>query len=229
MYQGNEHKKSRKRTRKTKKSMALLASFLLLMCVTIGGTVAFLVDSSDVKANIFTPSKVTTEVVETRDGQTKSNVKIQNTGDTEAYIRAAVVVTWQDEAGNVYGQKPVSGTDYEMTFNTDKQQDSEGKDIGRWVLAEDGFYYWTEPVNGAREDGFDEDDPKTFTGVLIASCTVKENADSTVPDTYFLNVEIIGSGIQSKPTNAVTSAWSSGVNEFASDDSTTLNIKVKSD
>lgn len=228
MYQGNEQKYSRRKVKKTKKSVALLASFLLLLCVTIGGTAAFLVDTSETVTNKFTPSKVTTEVVETRSGNVKSNVKIKNTGDTEAYIRAAVIVTWQDENGNVYGQKPVACTtsgcdhencdkDYAIAYNLTNETES-------WKKSSDGLYYWTSPVLSQEEDS-----QNCFTENLIQECKALKTKTVGVGDdavTYYLNVEIIGSGIQSKPKSVVTSEWSSGVGGFVDEDSTILSIKT---
>ena len=107
MYQGKRYKRSRRRSGK---SAALLVSLLLLLTVTVGGTIAFLIDTECPLHNQFNPSKVTTKVEETLSGKIKKDVYIKNTGDTDAWIRAAVVVTWQDAAGNVYGQAPVEGT-----------------------------------------------------------------------------------------------------------------------
>lgn len=215
MYQEKEKSKVFKTLKKSKKSMALLASLLLLVFATVGGTVAFLMDKTNEKVNQFTPSEITTTVVEELNGQTKSNVKIQNTGDTEAYIRAAVVVTWKDKDGNVYGKAPIEGTDYTIDWYEEGDDDSESN----WKKGVDGFYYWTKPVNGSRES--DVSESSTYTGTLIKSCTVSE---STPVDDYFLNVEIIGSSIQSKPINAVVSAWSTGVKGTVSEGSTTLDI-----
>lgn len=166
------------------KAIALLASLLLMACA-ISGTLAFLVDKDDPVTNIFTPSKVTTKVVEDFKDGVKSNVKIQNTGDTTAWIRAAVVITWQDESGNVYGQAPVEGSDYSINYsNTD------------WVAGDDGFYYYTEPVEATKE-----------TGVLISECKVKDGAN--IPENYSLCVEIICSGLQYKPASVFNENWDS--------------------
>ena len=195
MYKGKHNKKA---NRKNYKFMVLLVSLVLILGVAVSGTVAFLIDSTTPVTNTFTPSEVTTSVTETRSGNVKSNVAIENTGDTTAYIRAAVVVTWQDEKGNVYGQsQPVAGTDYEISYNL-----SSG-----WKKASDGFYYWTKPVN-----------KDAFTGELIASCSYKANA----PEGYGLNVEILGSGIQAEPASVVVSEWDSGVSSVSG---TTLQIK----
>ena len=169
-----------------KKSLITLVSLLAILCVTVGGTLAFLVDTDGPINNIFNPSKVTTEVEEKLDQEQliKKDVKIKNTGDTDAYIRAAVVVTWQNKAGEVYGKLPVSGTDYEISYDLKNG----------WSLGSDGFYYWKGIVKS------DDEAPKDcWTGVLITSCKPKVDPPA---EGYFLNVEIIGSGIQAKGKDA---------------------------
>lgn len=181
MYQGKHHKKSRR----TGKSAALLVSLLLLLTVTVGGTIAFLMDSDGPLNNLFNPSKVTTYVDETLDGETKKDVKIKNTGDTEAWIRAAVVVTWQDKDGNVYGQAPVAGTNYTAwTPGTD------------WLTGDDGFYYYKYPVAAGA----------TTSNALITQISPIGNSPA---EGYYLTVEIIGSGIQNKPANVFNTEWAS--------------------
>ena len=206
MNRGNREKTSRRNMRKNRKSVLLMASFIFLFVMTIGGTVAFIVDQTDPLTNIFNRSTVAVEIEETLEGQTKSEVKIQNIGDTDAYIRAAVIITWQDENGNVYGKHPVEDTDYTIQFNLDKQTNPSGE----WILGEDGFYYWTDSVL-----------EKAMTGILIESCLP---IDESNPEGYFLNVEILASAIQSNPTNAVVNAWSSGVSGV---DSSTGELQIR--
>ena len=189
--------------KKSGKSIALLVSLVLIIGVIVGGAIAFLMDTTGPVNNQFTPSKVTTEVVEdiTSDPTKKQDVKIQNTGDTEAWIRAAVVVTWQDKDGNVYGKAPVEGSDKDYTIFYNIRSDVKAD---CWVEGNDGFYYWTSPVAANGQ-----------TGDLIKSCTYKANA----PDGYSLTVEIIGSGIQSKPANVFNTEWaSSGLHVKDKDD-----------
>lgn len=184
--------------RKSGKSAALLVSLLLLLTVTVGGTIAFLVDSDGPLHNLFNPSKVTTKVEETLSGDIKKDVKIQNTGDTDAWIRAAVVVTWQDAEGKVYGQAPIADTDYTITYNVDENK----IDTTKWYLGTDGFYYWPSPV--VAEIG--------ETGVLINRCTTDKSiivGSGEDAVTYYLTVEIIGSGIQNKPANVFNTEWKS--------------------
>lgn len=159
------------------KLITLLVSLLMIGAATINSTVAFLFTQDGPVVNEFNPSQVRTEVTETITAEkVKTNVAIKNTGDTTAWIRAAVVVTWQDAAGNVYGQMPVAVTDYDIVYNVDEtyKAKDEWHPVG-------GFYYW--PVSVAVGGS---------TGYLINSCKPKD----TAPEGYHLTVEILGSGIQ---------------------------------
>lgn len=169
----------------SKKSLILLASLLLAVCLTVGGTLAFLADTDGPLPNTFTPSQVTTAVEETNSDGVKTNVMIRNTGDTEAYIRAAVIITWQDASGNVYGKAPTTA-DYKMEIG-----DS-------WDKGSDGFYYHKTPVAAGAS-----------TDVLITEAKPKTSDGNTEANAagYYLNIEIIGSGIQSKPTSVVANEW----------------------
>lgn len=180
-----------------KKSLITLVSLLVILCVSVGGSLAYLVTTSDPVTNTFTPTSVTTEVLEKFDNNKKTEVKIKNTGSTDAYIRAAVVVTWQNDQGEVYGKQPVAGTDYSISYNIGNQTNPEGK----WV-ENGGFYYWNKSVASGE-----------FTGTLINSCSPLAPCENT---DYTLSVEIIGSGVQSKgmgtdangnPAKPVVLAW----------------------
>lgn len=168
-----------------KRTVVMLASCLAVAALAVGGTVAWLTDNDSVR-NIFSVGEVTTTVAEEFDGNVKKDVVIKNTGTVAAWIRATVVVTWQDENGNVYGQVPVAKTsdaiegsyDYEISYDL-----SNG-----WIKGDDSFYYWTSPV-----------EPKDQTGVLIKECM---SVEGKAPDGYSLTVEVIGSGIQSTPADA---------------------------
>ena len=177
--QRNKLRKQRSR-RRTIMLLAIVDLFLVMMLV--GTTTAFLTAKDDAVANIFRPSTVTSRVEESFDGTTKTSVTVSNTGNTEAYIRAAIVVTWKDEKnGSVYGAAPSSG-DYTMELN-----------LTDWFLGGDGYYYHKSPVASGEN-----------TAVLIRRCTA--NSDSA-PEGYGLNVEILASAIQSVPISVVNEAW----------------------
>lgn len=176
----------------SKKSLTLVVSVLLIAIFAVGGTLAWLNAKTSGITNTFTPGRVTTKVEETLDNDTKSDVKIKNTGNIDAYIRAMVVVTWKNEAGEVvYGSAPRAGIDYTIEY-----------DMTDWVLGSDGFYYYTKTVA-----------PNDTTSVLVKSCKPvadrspidKYSADD--PTNYYLSVEIVSSGIQSVPTSTVKSSW----------------------
>lgn len=176
----------------SKKPMVVMASLVLLLCMTVGGSLAFLTTQTDPVKNTFTPAEVKITVTEKIDNGTKDEVKVKNIGDTTAYIRAAVVVTWQDEAGNIYGEKPIEGTDYTISSWTGLQAG------GGWKKGSvDGFYYYTKPV-----------DVEASTDELFTGCAP---VAGKAPEGYSLAVEIIASAVQSLPTSAVKDVWVSGV------------------
>lgn len=183
-----------KRVMKTKKPVALVA-ILVLLCCAVAGTVAYLVTKTDSVVNTFTPSKVTTYVEEEFNGQTKSNVKIQNTGDIDAYIRVAVIVNWADDKGNVSGT-PVKDSDYVMDLNIDTGTTTNAP----WFKGSDGYYYCKTAVKSVKQDTKD-----CYTPVLIKSCIKATGAQA--PAGYDLQVTILADGIQSKPDNVVKEVW----------------------
>ena len=183
--------------KKSKQIITLLAVLALALCLAVGGTLAYILDISGIVTNAFDPGVVTTEVIETLDGDVKSDVAIKNTGNVEAYLRTTIVVNWKTEAGDVYGKyEPVEGRDYTLVLQEYVEQDT-----AKWIKGGDGFYYWTKPVLSD-----DEDVNNCSTGILIESCKmIKRPAD--LPEGYTLSVEILGSGIQSRPDVAVEQAW----------------------
>lgn len=193
-YAGKFLQSEHKQLRRPKRLATLLVSLVLVLGVAVGGTVAFLSTRTDSKENTFTPSKVTCAVTETFNNNVKSNVAVKNTGDTTAFIRAAINVTWMKdaEAGTEYGaanqtvsaKVPVKDTDYSIKL----------ADNTNWIQGADGYYYYKQPVN-----------PQDSTEVLIEECKLQNNA--SVPDGYHLSVEIVASAIQSAPDSVVQNMW----------------------
>ena len=182
-----------------KKSLALLVSLMLILCATVGTTLALLIDKTLSVENIFTPSKVTTEVdedIET-DPDVKQNVRIRNTGDTTAYIRVAVVVNWVNaDNKQVYAQAPSFTVTPENT---------------NWVLGVDGYYYYKMPVEAG--------------AVITEELTVALLPESaTAPAGHTLQVEVVASAIQA--TSAAVSQWSGGV-AIADTDGANLTVTKK--
>ena len=169
----------------SKQSLAikLVICLILLLMISVGGTIAFVVTHTSEIRNTFTESVVKCEVDETFKNNVKSNVSIKNTGDTTAYIRAFVNVTWMNESGQVASVSPKENTDYEIIYST-----------SGWIKGSDGYWYYSLPVQ-----------PNDKTAVLINSCQLLETASA--PYGYYLSVEIVCSAIQSTPVSVVRDIW----------------------
>ncbi len=197
---GKHLQSEHKQLRRPKRLATLLVSLLLVLGVAVGGTVAFLSTRTNSKVNTFTPSEVTCAVTETFENNVKSYVAVQNTGDTTAFIRAAINVTWMKDADSyddanqtVSAKIPVEGTDYSITFAQNTN----------WFVGDDGYYYYQLPVA-----------PLDSTKVLIDECKLLDGASA--PDGYHLSVEIVASAIQAGPEAAVQAAWGNGFSIDAS-------------
>ncbi len=170
--------------------LVLVAVSVCIVSILSVGTLAYLIDRNS-KINTFTPAVVDCQVRETFANNTKSNVTVENTGNTDAYIRAIVVVNWVGDAGTENAGKiapsvPVEGIHYTISYG------STG-----WVQYQGLWYYYTQSVPAAES-----------TTNLIDSCTVIQAG----PEGYHLEVEIVAEAVQAKGTDAdgtkpVVLAW----------------------
>ena len=181
MYQGS-HSRRKKHSRIRMNKLAILfIAVVMLIGAVVGSTVAFLVTETTPVTNTFEYAKVSCAVSETFSGATKENVQIQNTGTTDAYIRATYVVNWLHKDGTVAASVP-EGYTYSLTENPDNT----------WTKGTDGyFYYWTPVASGESTAG----------SLLTCTVTYPENPE------YTLSVEILATAVQSTPANAVADAW----------------------
>lgn len=171
-----------KRYFQERKAFVLMVCLLILAATTVSGTIAYLIEESGSVNNDFTYGEVSCRVTEDFDGRVKENAAIRNTGNTSAYIRAGINVSWKDSRGNVYGE-PVKTGDYVLQINT-----------ADW-MEKDGFFYCRKPI-GAGET----------TPVLIQKCMLTPQAEA--PESgYSLSVEILADAVQSSPVHAVSQAW----------------------
>lgn len=187
MYQG---KRIKKITHMSKRAALLVLSLVMILSVSVGGTLAYLIAQSETKTNVFQPGEVTTDTPEKfTDGQTeKKDVAVTNTGNVEVYLRAQIVINWVkdingsncDGGHEVLAVKPVEGTDYTLTLAD-----------GRWSKSGD-FYYYSEPVKA-----------DATTDYLIDSCTLRHNG----PDGSHLQVTILTQAVQKEAFNGVNSPW----------------------
>lgn len=160
-------------------TMVAALALALVLTVSAGGTLAWLFTSTDPVENTFSPAEMGIVVRETFENNTKTNVYVENTRQADVYIRAAIVVNWQDDNGNVVAE-PVSENDYTMTLGTG------------WTKNElDGYYYCTTANQRERNK----------TSHLIEYC-----APNGTPK-YHLSVSVLAQAIQAEPNDAVKDAW----------------------
>lgn len=171
---------------KRKQIVALLVGVLLL--AGAAGTFAWL-SVTGVLVNKFGFGSVAPSVDETLKDNVKRDVSVKNTGSAPAYLRVAVNIYWQDKDGARLWDEPVAGTDYVIDWGSVSKA-SASNTASSWVVASDGYYYWTSPVA-----------PMDKTDALIKSVT-EQKADGKN-----LVVDISTQAIQSMPDDAVAEAW----------------------
>ena len=140
-----------------------------------------------------TPSIEENVLTDTDGFKYKTDVAVRaDTTGHAVYVRLAVIATWQDGAGNVYGQQPFVGTDYSLEYNTAAWQ----------YHSASGYYYCTTPVqSGALSPAFIDDAHK-----------LKQLQAG--PEGYTLHVELLAQTIQAVGTTdaddiipAIYDAW----------------------
>ena len=156
-----------------------------MLAVAVSGTLAYIITRTDAVKNTFTPATLSTDITEDFKNNVKSNVKITVQGEIKAFVRAQIIVTWQDGNGNVSSKAPVLGTDYSLTIGDG------------WTKVGDHYYHNTAVEPGAA--------PKGVTSVLISECKVLSGANQ--PDGYTLHVEILSQAVQAEPITAAQQLW----------------------
>ncbi len=186
------------------KKSIIITSVILLLLVAVGTTLAYVFTETEPVENTFIPSRVSCAVVENGKepvsgslvniSDSKNNVQIQNTGDTDAYIRVAVTVNWMNADGTrVWAQKPIQNTDYTITYNLSEDG---------WFDGGDGFYYYSKAVSPTS--------PNNLTEILISNAALMSGVTAPVGTDntqYYLSIEIVASAIQSTPASTVSGQW----------------------
>ena len=180
--------------RRWPKWLPVVAALALATAVTVGGTLAWLSTHTNAVTNTFTMGDVVPEVQETftPGGTVKENVKVANQGNVAAYIRVALVPTWEDTNGNV---KAANLSDLDIIWgNGGKDANVPGND---WIKIGD-YYYYQNPVNGK------VDNEVSYTSTLIERAEV---ISTNEPEGYHMNLQIIADSIQAAPETAVETTW----------------------
>lgn len=165
---------------KKAKLVAIIAACLCLTFCAVGVVQAYLSSRTEPVTNTFVPAKVSCVVEETFQDGIKRNVKVRNTGNVDAYVRAVVVATFVSDDGKVLATAPKEGIDYTVTWGN-----------AGWLKGSDGYWYYDFALA-----------PDAITTNLIESASA-----ISVPNGYRLNLQIIASAVQSDPVRAVIDAW----------------------
>ena len=165
-------------SRESKKSLTALIALILIVCLAVGGTVAFIVTQTQAVKNTFTPADVTVEIKEVFQDNAKSSITVLNVDDVDkedvpCYIRVKLVSNIQDNDGNVLKAAPLG----KISLGND------------WIDGGDGCYYYKNVVEVGQS-----------TSNLLA-----EGASITLTDGQV--VEVLAEGIQAMPKQAVIDAW----------------------
>ena len=188
MYHGKRLDNSQRQKSGMRKSVATVLSLLIILTVSVGGTLAYLITHTDPVRNQFTPSYVACQVTEDFDGKTKSNVNVTNTGDTEAYIRVKLVTYRVNDKGDHIG-----GTAEIPGF----------KPGTNWVKYYDGYYYYTKPVAPGKSPATELIDES---GITLSGTYADADGGKQV-------IEVMAEAIQSGPAEAVGNSWGVSISE----------------
>ncbi len=161
------------------RNAGIILAFLILLAA-VGATLAFMFRETDETKNILEPAAVSCEISERFDGTSKSSVRVQNTGSTEAFLRLSCVSYWVDDEGNIVGKASEMP---EIPY-----------DAANWI--KDGnIYYYRNPVA-----------PEKFSAELLTAPIVL--AESSYLDmTVYQVVELFAEAIQSNPPDAAAESW----------------------
>lgn len=190
MYLANKLPDKVKKMKNTKNfTLFIIACAVVTVLVSLTSVMAYMFKRSEILDNQFVPASVQCAVTEVFENDTKTSVKVQNTGDIEAYIRLRIVTYWQDSKGNA-----VAITAPEIKFDDDWTYDTDN-----WIYDEDEktFYHKT-PVaaNGLTSELLAKD----FEGIKLEKRTEIFNGEKY---TYHPVITFVAEAIQSKPTAAV--------------------------
>ena len=180
----------------------LLACLLVTVAIVVSGTIAYLFTASDPVTNTFKAVLPGIEIPEEMKGTIKENATIKNTGEVDSFLRARIIVTWQNDNGEVYPEVPVLDTDYTMSNGANWQK----VDVGN------SFYYYYKKIAAPGQPAVTQGTNKEIvygTGVtaddmLIIRAEVKKEAPAAG---YTLHIEILGQAIQANPIEAVQETW----------------------
>ncbi len=121
-----KRKHSAPRKWRNNKIATMAAAIVLVMLVSIGGTLAWRTEQSKAVTNHFTAATADIDIQEEVENNVKKKVTVVNTGSSPVHVRVAVVINCLDEKNNIiFGEAP--------DFVLNKRN---------WTSLGDGYYYY---------------------------------------------------------------------------------------
>ena len=119
------------------KSVIIVLSIILLVCIGVGATLAYFANSTGPVINTFQSGTVGAEIYEEKPNTAKTVIQVKNTGSVPVYVRVRLVSYFEDASGVLPQDSPVVS----VTLDTNWKQ------IG-------SYYYYKLPVGAG---GFTSD------------------------------------------------------------------------
>ncbi len=159
----------------------LTAAMMLLLSVSISGTLAYLTAESAPMVQTFTFGRVATDVSEEKDGNARRNIRVTNTGTLDVYVRAAAVGNWCNAAGEI-----VEG--WAAPSNL----------LGEGWISRNGYYYYTDKLT-----------PGASTAPLFTAAISGDDASRSGLhlEVAVVHQSIQADGVTADGTPIVTAAW----------------------
>ena len=157
--------------------LVLLVASLSVLLILCGTALAYMFRQTEYIDNEFTPANVSCSVVEEFDGVQKASIRVQNTGNIDAYLRVRLVSYWVDADGNIVA-KPSKLPEITLASG--------------WIKGANNTYYYRTPVA-----------PSDLSETLLSAPIILEKDENG----YLQVVEVFAEAIQSKPLGTVTDSW----------------------
>ena len=158
-------------------AILLLALLLTLVCGTVYAYMFMRTGGENVT---FQPARVSCTVEETFDGENKSDIKVTNTGNVDAYLRVRLVTYWIHGEGENAGKVAAESSPALNIVPADG-----------WLKGEDNTFYYKVPVAPGKST------PSLFSGSL----TLGQNGE------FLQVIDVFAEAIQANPATAVTTSW----------------------
>lgn len=161
----------------TQKALFVAISLFLLLTMIGGTTMAYLSTRGETVTNNFIPGNVQCVV--------RNDYSVENKSNTPVYVRAAIIVNWENARGEIHGIAPVEGADYKIILGN-----------GWSFNTADGYYYYNKAlsVSGTAQ---------------VSAPVVMDVEQKTTNSGFALEVDILAEAIQAEgmDVSSAVQAW----------------------